>query len=214
MAIGYPSHGSSYTALSKGPSSTLCGSIIYYIIRGGSWRCWIIILLFLHRMVHRRRQSITHRIMPLLLLRHLLLHVSTNRWTCAFKTWWFYAYAFVNSLPSILPPRTQETQSHMWEGCLRLVSLLRGEMLLIHITTHNAFMKQEVSFKVCYVSLRMKYCLRVLSSAAGPPRTCCVVITGGGLLLLLIYSTRLMRSKIFPPSRYHLPHYLWRNDAR
>ncbi len=35
MAIGYPSHGSSSTALSKGPCSTLCGSIIYYYYPGG-----------------------------------------------------------------------------------------------------------------------------------------------------------------------------------
>ena len=35
----------------------------------------------------------------------------------------------------------------------------------------------------------------------------------GGLLPLLLYSARLMRSKICPPNRYHLPHYLWCNDA-
>ena len=35
----------------------------------------------------------------------------------------------------------------------------------------------------------------------------------GGLLPLSLYSARLMRSKICPPNRYHLPHYLWCNDA-
>lgn len=59
-----------------------------------------------------RWSIITHRTPPPFLLHHLLLLLSTPMDMCIQKRD-DYAYAIVNSSPSIRPPRTQETQSHM-----------------------------------------------------------------------------------------------------
>lgn len=151
-------------------------------------------------MVHRRRESIIHRILPLFLLR---VHQPVD--TCIQNVMIMPTPLSTVCHPSDL--HGHRKPSHICERVVYAWSPFFGGRCCWYTShTHNAF-KQEVSFKVCYDSLQKKYWLR-FPALLQALLVRVAWLLRGGLLLLLIYLARLMRSKIFPPSRYRLPHVL------